>query len=220
MEGNMKERLLVLGLIFLFVIGCKFGTSTAENDTNVDKVSPPRAQNTTYANEAAPESTPKPAATAQKADAVCPDPVKPCHHKEKRFDDWELSFRMPSKMIPNKTYSSAPFYAVIVKTYEMAEDCDGGEYIKAVEAESKRLQSSEPAKKVFASYECPNMGAVNYEFDGKWDAKKDNIVIGNFLAIYAGETKEDADQMLKKLTSKYPNAKVKRMTAGYEIIEQ
>ncbi len=156
----------------------------------------------------------------QRADAVCPDPAKPCHHKEKHFDDWELSFRMPSKMTPNKTYSSAPFYAVIVKTYEMAEDCDGGEYIEAVEAERKRLQSSEPGKKAFASYECPNMGAVNYEFDGKWDAKKDNIVIGNFLAIYAGETKEDADQMLKKLTSKYPDAKIKRMTAGYEIIEQ
>lgn len=64
------------------------------------------------------------------------------------------------------------------------------------------------------------MGAVNYEFDGKWDAKKDNLLVGNFLAIYAGDTKNEADQLLKKLSSKYPDAMVKRMTAGYEIIDQ
>ena len=215
----MNERLLALGLIFLLVIGCKFGTSTAENGTNVDKMAPPRAENTPVANEAVPEPTPKLAA-AQVANAVCPDPSKPCHHKEKHFDDWELSFRMPAKMAVNKTYRSAPFYAVMLKTYASDDDCDGGEFIIAIEAERTRLQTSEPGKKVFASYECPNMGAVDYEFDGKWDAKKETALIGNFLAIYAGETKEDGDQLLKKLTSKYPDAVIKRMTAGYEIIDQ
>lgn len=212
----MKECLLVLGLIFLFVIGCKFGTSTAENGTNVDKISPP--QNVKSANEAAPESTPKPATTAQKADAVCPDPAKPCHHKEKRFDDWELSFKMPARLTPNKPCRSAPFYAVILKTYPMGDDCDGGEFIEAAEADRKREQTNQLQRKVFANYECPNMGAVSYEFEGRWDAKKENVLIGNFIAIYVGTTKAEADEALGSLT--YPKAQLKQMTAVYELIEQ
>ena len=72
---------------------------------------------------------------SQQRNAVCPIPDKPCQSKEKEFADWELSFRLPAKIAPNKTYSSAPFYAVILKTYKSVEDCDGGEYIEAIEAE-------------------------------------------------------------------------------------
>lgn len=216
---NMKERLLTVGLIFLFVIACRFGASTAENSTNAEKPysdnSPPVVD--TSVNGSVSESTPKPAAT-QAVNAVCPDPAKPCHHKEKRFDDWELSFRMPAKMAANKPYTSAPFYAVILKTYPMGEDCDGGEFIEAAEADRKREQANQLERKVFASYECPNMGAVSYEFDGKWDAKKENVLIGNFIAIYVGTTKAEADEALGSLT--YPKAQLKQMKASYERIEQ
>lgn len=154
------------------------------------------------------------------SNAVCPHPEKPCRHKEKEFAEWELSFRLPAKIQPNKTYSSAPFYAVLLKTYDSVEECDGGEYIEEAEAERKRLQNSQLERKLFASYACPNMDAVSYDFEGKFDAAKERVLIDNFIAIYAGETKEEAEQLRKQLLDGYPKAVVKRMTAQWERIEQ
>lgn len=213
----MKERLFTLTCILLIALGCKFGSITAQNGPAVEK---PDSENTVTANTAEPEATRKPATTTQAANAVCPDPSKPCHHKEKRFDDWELSFKMPAKLPVNKAIRSAPFYAVILKTYPMGEDCDGGEFIEAAEADRKREQANQLDRKVFASYECPNMGAVNYDFPGRFDTKKESIVIGNFIAIYAGTTKAEGDEALKFLKTEYPEAQLKQMTALYEKIEQ
>lgn len=208
----MKERLLALSLVLLIALGCKFGSTTAQNGPAAEK---PISETAV----AEPESTPKLAA-AQTANAVCPDPAKPCHHKQKRFDDWELSFKMPAKLPPNKAVKSAPFYAVILKTYPMGEDCDGGEFIARGEADRKREQANQLTRKVFASYECPNMGAVNYDFPGRFDREKESIVIGNFIAIYAGTTKAEGEEALKLLKSEYPQAQLKQMTAVYELIEQ
>ena len=156
------------------------------------------------------------AVIAQATNAVCPDPKRPCHNKNKKFDVWELSFQMPARIRQNKTYTSAPFYAVMLEVYKLDEDCDGGEYIEAVETERKQLQAEHPARKVFASYSCPNLGGVGYDFAGKWDKTKDTVLIDNFLAIYAGPTKGDADALLPALKAKYPKAAIKRMTASYE----
>lgn len=152
--------------------------------------------------------------------AVCPDPEKPCRHKGKEFADWELSFRLPAKIAPNKTYSSAPFYAVLLKTYKSVEDCDGGEYIEAIENERKEFQNAQPDRKVFASYGCPNMVAVNYDFYGRWDANKESVLIDNFIAVYAGETEEEAEVLRRSVRDEYPKAVVKRMTTNWERIEQ
>lgn len=157
---------------------------------------------------------------SQQQNAVCPHPDKPCRHKEKEFADWELSFRLPAKIAPNKTYSSSPFYAVMLKTYKSVEDCDGGEYIEAVEKERKRVQSLQLERKVFASYGCPNMDAVNYDFKGRMDATGDNVLIDNFIAIYAGDREEDSEELLRNVRDEYPKAVVKRMTANWERIEQ
>lgn len=215
----MKERLLALTFVLITALGCRLAT-TAQNGL-ADR---PEADNRTVAanvettdTSAEPEATPKPSA---QANAVCPDPAKPCHHRQKRFDDWELSFKMPAKLPPNKEVRSAPFYAVILKTYPMGEDCDGGEFIEAAEADRKREQANQLNRKVFASYECPNMGAVNYDFPGRFDARKESIVIGNFIAIYAGTTKSVGEEALKSLKSEYPEAQLKQMTAVYELIEQ
>lgn len=210
----MEERFLALSLILLIALGCELGSTTAGND--------PAAKETvseiSVANSSAePEATPKPVA---RSNGVCPDPAKPCHHKQKHFDEWELSFKMPAKLPVNTAIKSAPFYAVIMKTYSMGEDCDGGEFIEAAEADRKREQAAQPGRKVFASYECPNMGAVNYDFPGRFDAKNENIVIGNFIAIYAGTTKAEGEGQLRALSSKYPQAQLKQMTALYELIEQ
>lgn len=156
----------------------------------------------------------------QPANAACPAPDKPCQHKEKEFAEWELSFKLPARLAPNKTYSSAPFYAVILKTYESDEDCDGGEYIEALEKERKQLQKSQPERKVFAAYSCPNMDAVNYDFDGRWDKSKEIELIGNFIAVYGGQNETDAETLLRAYQKDYPNAVVKKMTVNWERTEQ
>lgn len=212
----MRERLLTLSLLLVLALGCKLGSTAAENGPAAEKS---RIENTLPNTTAEPEATPKPAAV-QTANAVCPDPGRPCHHNDKHFDDWELSFKMPAKLPPNKAVKSAPFYAVILKTYPMDQDCDGGEYIESAEADRKREQANQLNRKVFASYECPNMGAVSYDFPGRFDAKKESILVGNFIAIYVGITKAEGEEALKFLKNEYPQAQLKQMTAAYESIEQ
>lgn len=150
--------------------------------------------------------------------AVCPDPAKPCHHKSKKFDEWELSFKMPVRLAANKTYKSVPFYAVILKQYDYVEDCDGGEFVIAEEADRKRVQKMFPDKKVFVDYQCPNMGPVDYDFEGRRDSEQ--ILISNFIAVYAGADKASADAILAKVKAKYPDAMIKKMTVAYERIVQ
>lgn len=212
------HRFLALPLIAALAFGCKFGTASSENVV-VDKVSPSRSPttNTSTMNVHAASPTRD---TANASDAVCPDPAKPCDHKDKRFDEWELSFKLPSTLKPNTPYSSSPFYAIILRSYPIGDDCDGGEFISAAEVDRKREQADQPGRKVFASYECPNMSAVNYEFDGRWNAKHANVAIGNFIAVYAGTSRDEAEQIFSFLKAKYPNATIKEMRATYEMIEQ
>ncbi|MEO8649645.1 MAG: hypothetical protein ABI539_10815 [Acidobacteriota bacterium] len=209
---------IVTAIIAAVTLGCSNFSKEAANSHNTVNSGSPSPSASPAANSAGTvEATPTPPPEA--AHAVCPDPAKPCHHADKQFDEWELSFKMPTKLAPNKTYSSAPFYAVILEGYPI-EDCDGGEFIEAVEAERRELQKSDATRKVFVSYECPNMAAVGYEFEGKRDAANELNIIGNFLAVYGGESKPEADALLRKFQSKYPKAAVKKMTATYEVIEQ
>lgn len=217
--NNFTTRLSIFIFIAAIALGCRFGSSTAENVV-VDKVRPANSSpspGNADINQPIAQPTPP---TVRPANAVCPDPDKPCHHADKHFDEWELPFRLPAKLKPNTPYRSDNFYAVILKMYPTAEDCDGGEFISSAEADRKREQANQLERKVFASYECPNMSAVNYEFDGKWDSKKENIVIGNFIAIYVGTIKAEAEQAFSFFKKDYPNAKLKQMTASYEVIEQ
>ena len=212
----MTKAILFLAVGLVLVLGCKLGAETpSANQSNAG--SPAAATNTHgTTTEVNAEASATPA--RQAANAVCPDPAKPCHHKSKTFDDWELSFRMPAKIVPNKTYSSAPFYALILKEYGYVEDCDGGEFVIAQEEERKQLQRTQPGRKVFVDHDCPNMAAVGYDFPGRADSEK--VLISNFLAIYAGQSKAEADALLAELKAKYPKAVIKRMTANYEDMQQ
>src|SRR5215212_8982151 len=127
-------------------------------------------------------------ARAQAQLKVCPDPSAPCKSRHKTFEKYELSFMLPKAIKPNVTYQSAPFYAVILKTWNES-DCDQGEYSSATERFRMQAQKMFPERKVFASNQCPDMGAVGYSINGKPDARA-------FVAIYGGETKEEADQVL------------------------
>jgi len=143
---------------------------------------------------------------------VCPDPASPCKSKHKTFEKYELSFTLPKTIKPNVSYPSAPFYAIILKT--MAEaDCDQGEYSSATERFRMQAQKLFPDRKVFAENQCPDMGAVGYSINGKNNTKV-------FVAVYAGETQLEAEQVLAKAKEKYPDARVAKMRVSFEQIEQ
>ena len=157
---------------------------------------------------------PKPAGLA-----LCPDPTAPCHSRARKFAAFELPFRLPSVLRKGMTYKSAPFYAVIIKTYA-EESCDADDHTASIEQERLRIQQDYPTRKVFGSYSCPNMDAVDYDFPGKLDASGERVVLMTYLAVYAGATELEAETFAAELRKLYPAAMLKRMTASYEVIDQ
>jgi hypothetical protein len=154
--------------------------------------------------------------SAQTASKVCPNPAAPCKSKHREFYPYDLSFTLPAKIKANVDYKSAPFFAVMLKEnikVSENEECDGGEYHKRVEADRKKIQTGFPDKKVFASYQCPDMGALSYTVNGQ-------PLNDNFIALYAGETQAEADLTLLFAKSKYPKATLKKMQVIFNRIEQ
>ena len=151
-------------------------------------------------------------AVAQTPLKVCPNPAAPCQSKHKSFEKYELSFVLPRTIKPNVDYSSQPFFAVILKTLKEA-DCDQGEYSSAVEKLRVQAQKLFPDRKAFAQQQCPDMGAVAYTINGKSDATI-------FIAVYAGESRLEADQALAKAKAAYPTARVVKMQVSFQRIEQ
>lgn len=160
----------------------------------------------------------RPVKSAKISDEVCSDPRKPCHHRKKKFESWELSFHLPAKIKPNVPYKSSAFYAVIIKKYE--DGCDELDVNSAVETERLRVQKLLPTRKVFAEYSCPNMDAVGYDFAGKMDKSRQRFLYMDYIAVYAGETADEAKQLLAELSRKFPKAEVKKMTANWQRLEQ
>lgn len=165
-----------------------------------------------------PEPTPTPVRKSAVDNFVCAEPSLPCNHKQKTFEDWELSFRMPAKLIPNKTYKSAPFYAVILKKYD--EGCDELDSNPNVEPERQRIQELFSSRKVFAEYSCPNMDGVTYNFAGKLDAANERVLYMDYIAVYAGVTEDEGREIYELLKADYPQAELKKMTAEYTRVEQ
>jgi hypothetical protein len=215
-------------LLLIFITAAAFGT-TACLPLNFAQSS--RAVNSNAANEnaaltaenAAPENkteisaTPKPA-PKKLSNAVCPDPLKPCHHREREFADWELPFNLPARVVANKNYSSASFYAVILKKYDDA-CADEMDYDSEIEAERIAAQKAFPKRKVFAEYSCPNLDSVRYEFAGKRDSSGERVLFMDYIAVYAGETEAEANQLLDDVREEFPEATVRKMTANYERLE-
>lgn len=161
---------------------------------------------------------PTPRSKQREDNFVCPEPNLPCHHKQKQFDEWELSFRLPARIVPNKVYRSALFYAVILKKYD--EGCDELDVNPTVEPERQRIQKLFPSRKVFAEYSCPNMSAVNYLFDGKMDKAEEKILYSDYIAVYAGAGEAEGREIFELVRKDYPQAELKKMTVAYSQIEQ
>jgi hypothetical protein len=150
---------------------------------------------------------------------VCPDPNAPCHSAGHKFAAYELPFRLPARLKAGKQYKSVPFYAVILKTYE-EESCDADDHTASIERERLRIQKPHPTRKVFGSYSCPNLDAVDYDFPGKLDGSGERVLIQTFIAVYAGKSSAEAAELLTSVRTLFPQAVIKRMTAGYEILDQ
>ena len=151
-------------------------------------------------------------AVAQTPLKVCPNPAAPCQSKHKTFEKYELSFVLPKRIKPNVDYSSQPFFAVILQTLKDA-DCDQGEYSSEVEKLRLQAQKLFPERKAFAQQQCPDMGAVAYAINGQSDATI-------FIAVYAGQTRPEALQVLAKAKATYPTAKVVKLQVSFQRIEQ
>jgi hypothetical protein len=90
----------------------------------------------------------------------------------------------------------------------------------ALETERLRMQKLLPTRKVFAEYSCPNMDAVGYDFAGKSDKSGERVLYMDYIAVYAGKSLDEANQLLAELRGKFPKAEVKKMTASWERLEQ
>jgi hypothetical protein len=164
-----------------------------------------------------PKPTPK---KVPVANAVCPDPKKPCHHKTREFEDWELPFHLPAKIKLNVAYKSASFYAVILKNYQASDCGDVFDYAPLIETERNKAQKLFPTRKFFAEYSCPNLDTVIYDFAGKRDEKGEHVLYMDYIAVYAGETLDEANKLLRELRGKFPKAEVKKMMASYTQLAQ
>jgi hypothetical protein len=152
------------------------------------------------------------------ANTVCPDPAAPCKGVTLPFAKYDMQFHLPAKLKPNVNYKSEPFYAVILKTYNEIE-CNDEDISTSVENERMRIQKTFQGRKVFATYECPNMDCISYEFPGAVDAAG-NALITTFIAVYAGKSESEAKEFLGYVETTYDNVQLKRMTASYEVIDQ
>ncbi|HEX8736341.1 MAG TPA: hypothetical protein VF721_13515 [Pyrinomonadaceae bacterium] len=226
----MKNLLFILITVAAFgTTGClplNFAQSSrteSRNALNENRNNQANEDSSLTAETVAPENKAKASPTPKRepkkiSNAVCPDPEKPCHHAEREFADWELPFKLPAKIVANKTYSSRTFYAVIIRKYD--EACgDEMDYDSRIERERLRIQKAYPERKVFAEYSCPNMDAVHYDFAGKRDASGERVLYMDYIAIYAGETEEEANQILKEAREDFSQATLKKMTANYERLE-
>ena len=169
------------------------------------------------------ESALEPASAAPTSKArgfeVCPDPNAPCNSRSRRFAAYELSFRLPASLRPGQEYDSAPFYGVIIKTYE-SEDCDADDHTASIERERIQTQKIYPTRKVFASYSCPNMDALSYDFPGLMDATGERALINTFIGVYAGQTSAEAEEFLIYVRTLYPQAMLKRMMPQVKEVVQ
>ena len=132
--------------------------------------------------------------------AVCGDPTVRCRTSA-QFQPYDLPFRLPTHSI---IFETEPFYAVILKSVSVAAD-NCTTFIS--EEERQSVQAMFPRHKVFASrcFEAPELYYTNVAPEQR------------FMAVYAGRTRAEADQMLSRVraTGRFPGANLRRMKAGF-----
>lgn len=157
-------------------------------------------------------------AAQTEANFVCPAPNEPCQHAQKWFDDGELSFRLPEKIVLYKNYESEPFYAVILKTFPAP--CSEFGANPQIETARARLQQNFPARKVFTENGCGRLSAVEYDFAGKNNLKRGAASDLSFIAVFAGTSEAEAQKFFESVRVEHPQAELVKMTARFRKIER
>ena len=143
----------------------------------------------------------------QSLGAVCSIPSTPCSTKYS-FEDYQLPFKIKQQLTVGRSYKSASFYAVVLASLPAQDEAGECSHIK----ESARLEAQAlfTERKVFAShFECAEelilYTSVNQSF--------------NFMAIYAGATRSEANKMLGRVraTGRFPAANIRRMQVVLEF---
>lgn len=147
-----------------------------------------------------------PAKEIQTGGKVCPNPAKPCPSVSHEFQVHDLSFALPAQLEWQSGHYSAAFYAVILRSMKAipVQDIHGDEICKSFIEESERLavQTKFPAHKVFTS----RNGCATAVFYTNTNDKY------NFIAVYAGETKDQANKILEQAkTEGFTDASLRKM---------
>jgi hypothetical protein len=142
----------------------------------------------------------------QTGEKVCPDPAAPCRPDSYTFQPYELSMNLPKELAWMTAHYSLPFYAILLRSVKAIPAKDPTDECRGYIAEHERLkaQTRFPHNKVFASRNgCFGPGMVWYT----------NVNPNyNFLALYGGETLEEAQQFLKQVQAKgFHDATIRKM---------
>ena len=123
---------------------------------------------------------------------VCGNPDKPCQSASYEFQPHELSFKLPNQLEWQSGYHSAEFYAVILRSVKARENYNPMDDQPCVdiidESERLNIQTQFPNNKVFAS----RNGCGTMVFYTHTDEKY------NFVAVYAGNNKNEANTILEQ----------------------
>lgn len=149
---------------------------------------------------------------------VCADPRVPCRHPDRQFSGYELSFNLPDRMTLYKTYRSSDFYAAVLKTFPGG--CAGSAFEAKIENERLSFQRRFPSRKVFSETACAGAGAVGYEFEGKRERSGEIVLVQNLIAVYVGATETEARVNFAAIRQHYPEASLKKMSAGFQWLER
>jgi hypothetical protein len=134
--------------------------------------------------------------------AVCGDPTVACRTSFE-FQPYQLPFVLPKNAV---IFDTEEFYAVILKSVRdesKGSDCN----VSVPEPERVAAQALFPHNKVFASH-CYDPEELYYT----------NVAPNQqFMAVYAGHTQAEAQQMLAKAKAagKFPGANIRRMHAAF-----
>jgi hypothetical protein len=137
---------------------------------------------------------------------VCPNPATPCKHESYTFQPYELSVSLPKELAWMTAHYSLPFYAILLRSVRALPAEDPTDICRGYISEQERLkvQAMFLQRKVFASRNgCFGPGMVWYT----------NINSNyNFLAVYGGETLEEAQQFLNQVKAKgFHDATIRKM---------
>ena len=134
--------------------------------------------------------------------AVCGDPTVRCRTSVE-FQPYQLPFVIPANGV---IWETEKFYAVILKS--VRDPSQGGDCnVLVPEAEREAAQALFPRNKVFAS-RCFDAGDLYYT------GVAENT---QFMAVYAGRTRAEAQAMLAKVkaTGQFPGAYLRRLRTGF-----